>query len=125
MFFIGIFGIEQANRAIGVHNNIICPACGHLTNLELFKSYTYLHVFFIPTFRWDVQYRARAACCGQWFAVEPETGRQFASGGQPDIQAGHLDPLGRRSPDGRQACVHCGADVDANFRYCPHCGRPR
>ena len=123
MFFIGIFGIEEAQKEIGVQNNVICPTCGRLTRLVLFKSYTYLHVFFIPTFRWNVQYWARADCCGQRFMVDPEIGHQVTDGQQPDIRPEHLHPIGTRQAGGRQACSNCGADVEAGFQFCPYCGR--
>ncbi|HEX9062212.1 MAG TPA: zinc-ribbon domain-containing protein, partial [Clostridia bacterium] len=56
MFFIGVFGIDSANKKIGNHNNANCPACGHMTHFEIIKSYSYLHIFFIPTFRWNIRY---------------------------------------------------------------------
>jgi len=30
MFFIGVFGVNQAQKPIGVYNNAICPSCGKL-----------------------------------------------------------------------------------------------
>ena len=80
MFFIGVFGVNQAQKPIGVYNNAICPSCGKLTRFEILKTYSYLHMFFIPTFRWNNRYLVKATCCDSVFELDPETGRQFEKG---------------------------------------------
>lgn len=137
MFFIGIFGIDQAYKELGTRNNIVCPSCSAWSHLLISKTYTYFHVFFIPTFRWNTRYLARAACCGTLFELDPEVGaeleqtwRHDPSASGSDIRAEHLRPLGQRSASGRQAtmtCPHCGqviADAQATgYQYCPFCGK--
>ena len=80
MFFIGIFGTNHAQKPIGTRGNIICPSCGSLTHSEVFKAYSYFHVFFIPTFRWNTRYYTRFNCCGKVYGLEPDIGRQFEKG---------------------------------------------
>ena len=62
MFFIGIFGVHQTEKQLGNYNNVICPSCGSFTRLQIFKRYTYFHIFFIPVFKWNIKYLHKAAC---------------------------------------------------------------
>ncbi|MGI6669420.1 MAG: zinc ribbon domain-containing protein [Acetivibrionales bacterium] len=121
MFFIGIFGSNQARKQIGTHNNAICPSCGSLTRIEVFKAYSYFHVFFIPTFRWNTRYYARAGCCGTIYGLDPEIGRQFERGLNPEIRNEHLHPLYHDKPFGT-TCSRCGARSEPGHNFCPYCG---
>ena len=71
MFFIGVFGIQDKDRYIGAYNNIVCPVCGKLARYEIHKTYRYLHIFFIPTFRWNTRYIVKASCCGSIYELDP------------------------------------------------------
>ena len=137
MFFIGIFGIDQAHKELGTRNNIVCPSCASWSRLLISKTYTYFHIFFIPTVRWYTRYLAQAACCGTLFELDPEVGaeleqawRQDPSATGPDIRAEHLRPLNRdNAAPGMSArsCPHCGQRIpDADmtgYQYCPFCGK--
>lgn len=137
MFFIGIFGIDQAHKELGTRNNIVCPSCSAWSRLQISKTYSYFHIFFIPTFRWNTRYLAQAACCGTLFELDPAVGaeleqawRHDPSATGPDIRAEHLRPLGREhAAPGRSAmtCPHCNRQIpDASatgYQYCPFCGK--
>jgi len=77
MFFVGIFGINQTEKPIGTCNNTVCPSCGALTRLEVYKRYSYFHLFFIPTFKWNVKYYAKSSCCGSIYELDPSIGAQY------------------------------------------------
>jgi len=121
MFFIGIFGIEQAQKQIGTRNNAICPSCGAMTRFELFKQYSYFHIFFIPTFRWNVRYFAKPVCCGKIYELDPGIGQQYERRMNPEIKDEHMRPLNLHSRF--KTCSCCGARVENNFSFCPYCGR--
>lgn len=134
MFFIGIFGIEQAQKELGRQSNVVCPSCGALTQLSIVKSYTFFHIFFIPTFRWNIHYYAKAACCGTVFELDHSVGQAYARGERPEIRAEHLQPLGHAAdgrdfhePGGRINCPHCGRSIDettgSGYQFCPYCGQ--
>ena len=77
MFFIGIFGVNQTEKPIGTYNNTICPNCGALTRLELYKRYTYFHLFFIPTFKWNLNIMPKAAAETVFLNLTPPLGRNM------------------------------------------------
>ena len=121
MFFIGIFGIHQTEKPIGTYNNAICPACGGFTRFEIFKSYTYFHIFFIPTFRWNIKYYVKTACCGSIYELDPDIGKQYEKDQNPRIDNEHLRPTYRYSPF--KSCSDCKAKVESRYSYCPYCGK--
>jgi RNA polymerase subunit RPABC4/transcription elongation factor Spt4 len=121
MFFIGIFGINEKQTKITNYNNIICPTCQGLSHFELFKSYTYFHIFFIPIFRWNISYYVRSACCGNIFALKPEIAKQYENGKTPEIKKEDLQPIKRYLP--AKTCHNCGASIKLEFSFCPYCGK--
>ena len=124
MFFIGIFGISQAKKELAVQNNIPCATCGSLTRYRVFKTYSYFHVFFIPTFRWHIRYFVQSEDCGHLFELDPEIGRRFAAGESPSILPSNVHPVGGGQSDGSRTCQACGRTFDPRYRYCPYCGQP-
>ncbi|HHW32003.1 MAG TPA: zinc ribbon domain-containing protein [Clostridiaceae bacterium] len=123
MFFIGIFGIDQKNKQIGTYNNVICPACGALTRFEIFKSYSYFHIFFIPTFRWNTKYYVRPTCCDSMYELDSQVGEEIERGNNPEIKEEHLHSAysGYQNHLYKQ-CRNCGARSDTSYSYCPYCG---
>lgn len=120
MFFIACFGIEDKDEIIGNHNNIICPDCGRLASYEIHKSYRYLHIFFIPTFRWNVRYFVRTSCCGCLYELDPVIGREFEKNHYTEIRKENLRRINNYSPF--RYCPNCKANIPAEFNYCPYCG---
>ena len=124
MFFIGIFGVDQAKKEIAVQNNTTCAACGQLTRYRILKTYTYFHIFFIPTFRWNVRYLVLSDCCGQWSELDTDIGRRFAAGESPAINPEHLKTVGGNARSQSRTCLTCGRSFDSDYQYCPYCGKP-
>lgn len=121
MFFIGIFGINEGHKPLGTYNNAICPSCGAYTRYEVFKTYSYFHIFFIPIFRWNKKYYVKSACCGTLYQLDPTIGSEFESGHNPDIRSEHLRIV--HAYAAYNACSNCGQPVDSNFSFCPRCGK--
>lgn len=120
MFFIGIFGVHQTEKQLGTYNNVICPSCGGFTRFQIFKSYTYFHIFFIPVFKWNIKYFIKPACCGSLYELDPIVGKQYEKGQNPEIKDEHLRPISRYSP--YKYCPGCGVRLESNYSYCPYCG---
>jgi len=120
MFFIAFFGIEDKDKYIGTYNNIECPSCGRLTRYDIHKSYRYFHIFFIPTFRWNVRYYVKASCCGSLYELDPDVGREFEKNLRTEIRNEHLRPVHNHSP--YKYCSNCSTNVPENYSYCPYCG---
>jgi len=123
VFFIGIFGIEDKERPIKEFANVVCPSCGRLTTASFFEHYTYFHLFFIPTFRWNKHYYVKLRCCGALYEADAAYAEQLKTAAAIDFSRlkkissgfGGFDDIFTR-------CENCGATFDASFAFCPHCG---
>lgn len=123
MFFVGIFGIDQAQKNIGTYNNTICPSCGALSRFEVIKAYSYFHIFFIPTFRWNVRYYVKTTCCKSIYGLDAHIGIHYENGSAPEITNEHLRPLTHHQAS--DTCSGCGARIEPGYSFCPYCGRKR
>ena len=121
MFFIGVFGINDAQKPIGTYSNVVCPSCGAYTHFEILKAYTYFHIFFIPTFKWNIRYFVKPACCGNIYELDPSIGAQYEKGQSPEIRNEHLIRADYGLP--YKICENCGARFDPSYNFCPYCGR--
>ena len=117
MFLIA--GIGNNMRELGSLSGAVCPACGGFCTLTFSEAADTLHLFFIPTARWNRRYFAVCGHCGAAFAVEEEDGRRICREGP-----GSFDPrrLGEIVRGGARRCRSCGASLDGAYAYCPHCG---
>jgi hypothetical protein len=120
MFFIGIFGIEDKDKHIGTCNNIVCFSCERFARYEVYKSYRYFHIFFIPVFKWNVKYHVKASCCGCIYELDPAIGKEFERNPDTEIRRENLWQVNNDMPF--KYCSHCRTDVPAEFNYCPYCG---
>ncbi len=125
MFFIGIFGINETQKTIGTYNNVVCPSCQALTHLELLKAYSYFHLFFIPTFKWNLRYYVKSACCNCIYELDPIIARQYEEGQLPKITSGHIHPLVHPTdyPLPYKTCHYCGNRAEIKYNFCAHCGQ--
>lgn len=120
MFFFTFFGIQDKNQYIGACTTIVCPSCGKLARYEVYKSYRYFHIFFIPVFRWNIRYFVKTSCCGCLYELNPVAGKEFEKNPGTEIRYEDLRPVSNYLP--YRHCQNCNADVPAEFNYCPYCG---
>lgn len=125
MFFIGIFGIESKEKEIKSFSVTVCPDCGKYTQAVLFESYTYFHIFFIPTFRWNRKYFIRLRCCGSVYEAAEDYVRQLKSAESIDFSRLEKVRAGLVYEDIRAICPNCKKCFDKGFAYCPYCGTKR
>lgn len=102
-FFIG--GIQP--KTVTVEDTPrLCPQCG-LAQARLKRVDHYLSLFFIPLF--PVKRGEPVVICDRCGTVS-----------SPDQPVGRILP----SRFGQNRCSRCGSPLEAEFRYCPHCGEP-
>ena len=125
MFFI--IGISDGQKNLNFTQVMICSLCGKYGRCEVFMTYTYLSLFFIPCFRWNRRYYVRMTCCNALYELDPEVGRRIARGEQVEIRESDLRLVsGGSARGGRQTmrrCANCGFSTYENYEYCPHCGQ--
>ena len=93
-------------RTIVVDKNPrICPGCG--LNQAYFKRIDhYFNLFFIPILR--VKKGDPFIMCDRCEKTGHEFDQEYAAmPARPEM-----------------TCNHCGINIDQNFKYCPHCGKP-
>jgi hypothetical protein len=124
MFFIGIFGIEEKEKELKEYGSTVCPCCGEYSRAVLLERYTYFHIFFIPTFRWNRQVYIRYRCCGGIYGIDKEDIGRFKDAA--DIDTARLKKIYCRV-DAEQSlyrrCEGCGKEFERRFAFCPYCGR--
>lgn len=119
MFFIGIFGIENKSLFIKDIQNKICKSCGAMTSYKLVKSYNFFHFFFIPLFKWNIEYYVISRCCSNVFIIPREIGLRIEKGEEVQLTDDDLKPIGGAASN---TCPGCGQYVAPEFTYCPYCG---
>lgn len=118
MFFFGIMGIGSGAKPVG-EVSVTCPLCGSRTMLTVARSYSYFHFFFIPLFKFGVQYFATCPGCASAFALDKFLGEEIRRGQITAItgsdlhliknnRAGLCPACGHRNPEGSGFCNHCG-----------------
>lgn len=121
MFFIAFFGIQDKDQHIGTCNNIVCPSCGKFARYEVHKVYRYFHIFFIPTFKWNVRYIVKTSCCNTLYELDSLVGKEFEKNPATKIRMENLRTINNNRPF--KYCSNCQTDVYSDFKYCPYCGR--
>lgn len=124
MFFIGIFGIERKEKEIKSWNTV-CPECGSMSKASLYMIYTYFHIFFIPTVRWNRRYFLRLRCCGSSYEAPQEYARQLSDSDTIDFSRLKKTSAGSGFNNFYAKCAACGRNFDSSFPFCPYCGTKR
>ncbi|HOJ35989.1 MAG TPA: zinc ribbon domain-containing protein [Clostridiales bacterium] len=120
MFFVAFFGMNDKEEHIGAFSGEGCPSCGQLSQFAVSKTYRNLEVFFLPVYKWNVRYIARALCCGAVFELDPILGKELEKNPYIKIRPENLRRIERQSPF--KYCPNCRVDVPNEFAYCPYCG---
>lgn len=62
MFLIG--GAGNGSKDLGLRKNQLCPGCKSRLGMQLIRTNGYIHLFFVPVFRYGVQYFLVCPACG-------------------------------------------------------------
>lgn len=129
MFFIGIFGIDSKQKQLREFGSVTCGHCGRLSRAELVQSYNYFHVFFIPTFRWNKHYYIKMRCCGAVYEADADYANILRNASDIDFSRLKKVSGGMGGFDDfsffYDKCQNCGARIESDFAWCPHCGEKR
>ena len=120
MFFI--MGISQGHKELfqSAGRMSICKNCGSYTAYNVFMTYMYLSIFFVPIFKWNIKYYARASCCRSIFILDKEKGKKIKNG--EDVVINDEDLTIVKENETLKSCKNCGYQTREAFDYCPKCG---
>lgn len=121
MFFI--MGINQGRKDFTYDRVVICDRCGAYGRYQVFMTYMYVSLFFIPVFKWKKEYYVQSTCCGTVYALDPEAGRKIAAGKDVEILSQHLTMVRPGYRGEYRRCSQCGYETREDFEFCPKCGR--
>lgn len=123
MFFI--CGISQGRKQFNYSRTVICSLCGAYGKYQIFMTYSYFSVIFIPIIKWDRHYYVQMSCCNTIYELNPEKGKQVSHGEIVDITEQDLtiiEPGRRNSQWSQRKCMSCGYETEEDFEFCPKCG---
>lgn len=116
MFFLGIFGLGTKQKTIPARQAPSCPLCGAAGHWGILKEYRYLHLFFVPFWRFKPRYYLKSGCCGQI--------KELPLGWGERLERGEPVPWEEWEPKAQRfICPACARVLDPNYKYCPHCGK--
>lgn len=111
-FIIDIIPMIKILKSI----NGTCDTCKLTGEINLIKTYQCLRLFFIPIFKWQVQYYLQHSCGGQTELTEEiALGLLHGSISVDNIHMSH-------DKQNHEICIKCGHKLDSDFEYCPYCG---
>lgn len=114
-----VMGISQKEKQLDYSQMAVCPNCGRLSQVEVFMTYSYFMLFFIPLIKWGKKYYALMKCCGITAELTADVGERIAKG-----QAVTIDDSTFLSvySVGRKTCTSCGFTTMEAYDFCPKCG---
>ncbi|MGB8452607.1 MAG: zinc ribbon domain-containing protein [Anaerocolumna sp.] len=121
MFFI--IGISCAKKRLDFVQTMLCSKCSQFGRFELFMTYSYLSLFFLPVFKWNKKFYAITSCCGVIYSIGAEIGKRILKGEPITLteQDLHLINNGFQNTKSHP-CLNCGYISESDFLYCPKCG---
>lgn len=124
MFFI--CGTGQGKKMIDFAKTVICNLCGGYGRYQVFMTYSYFSIFFIPVMKWNRHYYVQMSCCNALYELDPEKGKRLRRKESVDISENELTLVqsGHRNAQwGQKSCSSCGYETTEDFEYCPKCGK--
>ena len=119
MFFV--MGGGQDTKQLEFNQIIVCPSCHKYGQMNMYVTYSYVSLFFIPLFKWNKKYYVKMNCCGSTCEVSRETGQAVERGNISMINENELQFQKTYNP--WKTCESCGYSTTENFEFCPKCGR--
>jgi len=118
MFFI--MGISSKEKKLDFDQMEICSCCGRYGHIEVYMTYMYFSLFFIPLIKWNRRYFVRMTCCNAACEISSQLGKDIAEG-----KVKHIDLSDLHFTEGNsqyKRCSNCGYTTTEDFQYCPKCG---
>lgn len=116
-----IMGISQKKKKLNFDQLVICKCCGKYGHLEIFLTYSYFMLFFLPIVKWNKRYYVKMSCCSAVDEINTELGRAVEKG---EITALNLDAFDCGTKEqSRSYCSDCGFSTTKDYQFCPKCGK--
>lgn len=116
MFFIGVFGIQDREKKIGLVSGS-CGECGSESGFVL-RQERIFHFFFLPLFHWNRRYYLICDGCRQASEIGEERAERLLAG----ESFGPWD-LPKSKMNQERRCPKCGRILEERDRYCAQCGQ--
>ena len=121
MFFI--FGISNKEKELDFTQTTICSSCGSYGRYQVFLTYTFFSLFFIPIFKWNKKYYVRTSCCNSLYSINNDLGRAIERGEKTNIHESDLHPINVNYHYNKERyCLNCNHKLESEYEYCPKCG---
>ena len=120
MFFIG--GISNKEKKLNYIQSIACSRCDTFGRMEVYMTYMYFSIFFIPIFKWNKKYFVKNTCCNSIYILDNEIGLKISKGDNVLISQNNLKLVDYKQPTVNR-CYNCGYICNEDFQYCPKCGQ--
>ena len=124
MFFI--MGLSQSQKKLNFVQNIVCSRCGKFGRYEVFMTYTYFSLFFIPIIKWNKQFLVKSTCCNTTYTIDTILGKRILKGEPVELKDSDLHQYGSTGTGynggGLNRCPGCGYEILSEYSYCPKCG---
>lgn len=120
MFFI--FGISQGEKKLDYVQTMLCSRCGQFGRLELYMTYMYFSLFFIPILRWNKKYYLKSTCCNTLYEIDKELGKNLRKK-EATVREEDLHTVYGQTTSTYKRCPGCGYSAVPEYSFCPRCGK--
>ena len=120
MFFIG--GISNEEKKLDYVQNTICPKCGKFSRMEVYMTYMYFSLFFVPIFKWSKKYFVKYTCCNSIYILDEDIGIKINHKENISISDDNLHYVDNDFSTFNR-CNNCDYICEHDFEYCPKCGK--
>lgn len=118
-----IFGISNGEKKLDFIQTMLCSRCGQYGRFEVYITYMYLSLFFIPVFRWHKRYYVKSSCCKYTYEIDPALSKKIQRGENITLKESDLHMTRQTEYSAQLNCPGCGYRITQDFAYCPKCGR--
>lgn len=117
MFFIA--GTATKEKKLDFTQSIVCEICGSYGRYEVFMTYSYFSLFFIPIFKWNKKYYVLTSCCNTTYLLDKDIGQDIERAANITINESYLQAINIHR---KKVCSNCKSHIEDSFEYCPKCG---
>jgi len=119
MIFIG--GISDKNIELMELNPTMCKHCRESCKMNVYKHYYFFHFFFIPLWKWKLNYYVICEDCQTIMQISNEKGEQLEQGEAVEFTLWDLE-VRNEGEAPQKTCANCHEKMIKTYQYCPHCG---
>lgn len=117
--------MQNKQEEIKILNDVSCRNCDKGLGGKIIKTFNFLHLFFIPLFRWNEKYYIMCSGCNSVYEIPQDKAKRIEKGKDIEITYWDLSPIKTRYDNSNYSsesrCSYCGKVMEPNFKYCPYC----